>query len=166
MVDKTYRLGLVAVLIVLLAMLAPLSALAGPAAQPLIEKMPVLAHCAPIPDSELDHIRGRYSTYYFGLDVMVNLTGKGPLFTMTPNPNNTPGTVNTGTGISFSDPNVTYRSGIGLHNLYQTVQVTGDGKTVKGVMNLDVIVPKSLLNGRLSPISLPRPTLTGLKFNY
>lgn len=166
MVDQPYRLK-AAALIVLLTVLAPLSALAGPATQPLIkEKLPVLADCAPIADRELGNIRGRYDTYYFGLDVIVNLTGTGPLFTMTPNPNNTPGTINTGTGISFSDPNVTYQAGIGSHNLYQMVQVTGDGKTVMGVMNLDIMVSKAMLNGSLSAINLPRHSLTGLQFRY
>jgi hypothetical protein len=167
LVDKTYRLGLVAAVIVLLTVLAPLSALAGPGTQPLImEQLPVLADCAPISDRKLDNIRGRYDTYYFGLDVIVNLTGTGPLFTMTPNPNNTSGTINTGTGISFSDPYVTYQAGIESHNLYQMVQVTGDGKTVRGVMNLDIIVSKAMLNGSLSAINLPRHSLTGLQFRY
>jgi hypothetical protein len=164
MVDKAYRLGWVTALIALLSMLAPLSVLAGP---PLITKeLPVLAHCALIPDRELNDIRGRNGNYYFGLDVIVNLAGTGPLFSMTPNPQNTPGTVNTGTGISFSDPNVNYQAGIGSHNLYQMVQVTGDGKIVRGVMNLDVKVPQSMLNGRSSAISLPRASMTGLKFRY
>jgi hypothetical protein len=166
MVDQPYRLK-VAAFIVLLTVLAPLSALAGPATQPLIkEKLPVLANCATISDRELGDIRGRNGSYYFGLDVIVNLAGTGPIFTMTPNPNNTPGTINTGTGISFSDSNVTYQAGIGSHNLYQTVQVTGDGKTVMGVMNLDIIVSKAMLNGSLSPINLPRHSLTGLQFRY
>ena len=167
MVDKTYRLGWVTAFMALLGVLAPLSALAGPAAQPLIMKeLPVLAHCALVPDRELDGIRGRYDSYYFGLDVIVNLAGTGPIFSMTPNPHNTPGTVNTGTGISFSDPQVNYQAGVGAHNLYQMVQVAGDGKTVRGVMNLDVKVPQTMLNGRSSAISLPRASGTDLKFKY
>jgi hypothetical protein len=164
MIDKTYRLK-VAAFIILLIVLAPLSALAGPAAQPLItNEQPVLAHCDRISDGELEDIRGRYDRYYFGLDVIVNLGGSGPVFTMTPNPNNTPGTVNTATGISFSDPYVNYRAGVAPQQLYQMVQVTGDGKIVRGVMNLDVKVPRSLVNGRVSSFTLPRPSETGLKF--
>ena len=164
MIDKTYRLKVTA-FIILLIVLAPLSALAGPAAQPLITKeQPVLAHCARITDGELEDIRGRYDRYYFGLDVIVNLTGQGVPFTMTPNPNNTPGTNNTGTGISFSDPYVNYQAGIRPQQLYQMVQVTGDGKIVRGVMNLDVKVPRALVNGRVSSFNLPRPSETGYKF--
>jgi hypothetical protein len=167
MVGKTNRLGLVAALIVLLAVLMPLSALAGSAAQSqMVKKQPVLADCAQIPDSELEHIRGRYDTYYFGLDVIVNLTGTSPLVSMTPNPNNTPGTVNTATGISYTDSNVTYRAGIAPQYLYQTVQVAGDGKIVKGVMNLDIMVPQSMLTGSRSGISLPKPSLAGLRSNF
>jgi hypothetical protein len=167
MVDKTYRLGLVAAFILLLAVLAPLSAWAGPTAKPLIrEELPVLAHCALIPDRELDDIRGRNGKYYFGLDVIVNLTGQGVPFTMTPNPNNTPGTINTGTGISFSDPYVNYQAGIRPQQLYQMVQVTGDRKIVMGIVNLNVKVPESLINGRSSAISLPNASLTGIKFRY
>ena len=167
MVDKTYRLGWAAAFIALLGVLAPLSALAGSTAKPMIMKeMPVLAHCALIPDRELNHIRGRNGNYYFGLDVIVNLTGSGALFTMIPNPNNTPGTVNTASGISFSDPYVNYRAGVGPQQLYQMVQVTGDGKIVRGVMNLDIKVPQSMLNGRDSAPSIPRSSLTGLQFRY
>ena len=167
MVDKTLQLGLVAAVIVLLAALTPVAALAGPTAKSLIiEELPVLAHCAQVPDRELDDIRGRNGQYYFGLDVIINLTGTGAPFTMTPNPNNTPGTINTGTGISFSDSNVTYQAGIGAHNLYQMVQVMGDGKTVMGVMNLNIMVSKAMLNGSLSAINLPRHSLTGLQFRY
>lgn len=163
MVDKTLQLGLVAAVIVLWAALTPVAALAGPTAKsPIIEELPVLAHCAQVPDRELDHIRGRNGQYYFGLDVIINLTGTGALFTMTPNANNTPGTINTGTGITFSDSSVNYRAGIGSQNLYQMVQVTGDNKIVRGVMNLDVKVPQSLLNGSSSAISLPKAGLTGL----
>jgi len=167
MLDKKVRLGFVVASIVSLILLVPLSVVARPIAQPLItEEQPALAHCALIPDCELDHIRGRNGNYYFGLDVIVNLTGRGPLFNMIPNPNNTPGTVNTGTGISFSDPSVTYRAGIGSHQLYQMAQVTGDGNAVRGVLNLDVVVPRSLLNGRVSAASIPRTSLTGLTFRY
>ncbi len=53
-----------------------------------------------------------------------------------------------------------------LQNLYQTVQVAGDGKSVKGVMNLDIMVPQSMLTGSSSGINLPKSNLAGLHFNF
>ena len=163
MVDKIYRSGFLAAFLAFLAGLAPPSAWAGSLTQPLItEKLPALADCAVIPDSELSNIRGRNGSYYFGLDIIVNLTGTGAPVTLIPSPNNTPGTINTGTGISFSDPNVNYKAGIGSQSLYQMVQVGGNRNIVRGVVNLDIMVPKSLLNGRLRATSIPRVSPSGL----
>jgi hypothetical protein len=70
--------GLGARLIVLLVAMAPLSAWAGSATQPLmVNYPPILAACAVVPDGELINIRGRYDTYYFWMDIIINLPALG-----------------------------------------------------------------------------------------
>jgi len=141
--------------------MAPLSAWA--ATQPLmVNYPPILAACAVVSDAELINIRGRYDTYYFGMDIIINLTGSGALFSTVPHANMPAGTIFTPSGISFKDPYVTYQAGIGWQSIFQTVQVMGNGKMVTGVVNLDILVPRSLLTGSLSGISLPKISQIGI----
>lgn len=155
------RIGWVAWL-VWLPLLLPLAAGAGSEGHPLVvTKPPILDTCPEMFDAELDTRRGRYDSYYFGLDVRLDLTGSGPFYTLRPHPNLPPGTVATATGISYQDPEVKYRAGLGPDSLYQAVQVTGDQKIVTGVVNLDILVPQRMLT-RQPQMSLPKATLTGL----
>jgi hypothetical protein len=151
--------------VVLIAGLTVLTARAvgaGSSGHPLlVKKPPILNTCPEIFDPELDTLRGRYAAYYFGLDVRLDLTGTGPFLTMTPHPQLPPGTVVTSTGISYQDPEVKYLAGLGPHSLYQAVRVTGDGKIVTGVVNLDIMVPQGMLTGN-PLLSLPKGSLTGL----
>jgi hypothetical protein len=155
--------GLGARLIVLLVAMTPLSAWAGSATQPLmVNTPPILAACAVVSDGELINIRGRYDAYYFGMDIIINLTGSGALFSTAPHANMPPGTIFTPSGISFKDPYVTYQAGIGGQSIFQTVQVMGNGKMVTGVVNLDILVPRSLLTGSLGGVSLPKLSQIGV----
>jgi hypothetical protein len=148
--------------IALLGLTPPLAVWAGSADRPLmVKKPPILNTCPEIFDPELDTLRGRYDAYYFGLDVLLDLTGSGPFFTLTPHPNLPPDTLATSTGISYQDSEVKYLAGLGRHSLYQAVQVTGDNKIVTGVVNLDIMIPRGMLTGNLRP-SLPKGSLTGL----
>ena len=72
-----------------------------------------------------------------------------------------PETILTPTGIRYHDGEVTYLAGISRHSLYQAVQVTGDGKIITGVVNLDILVPTAMLT-RQSQMSLPKASLIGL----
>jgi hypothetical protein len=150
-------------MIMLLAVMAPLAVLAGPDAQPLVEKRPaVLADCAPLNDNQLEGIRGRYGAYYFGMDIVVNMTGSGPVVSITPHPNMPPGTVATSTGIVYESGNVSYRAGIGPQSVYQGVQVRGDNNIVTGVVNLEIMAPKAMLRGAASTPVIPRPSVFGM----
>lgn len=163
MVKKSSLPSLGAALIVLLVAMAPLSAWADSVTQPLMVNKPaILAACPLVSDGELNNIRGRYDTYYFGMDIIINLTGSGAPFTLSPHPNMPAGTVLSPTGISFKDAYVAYQGGIGRQSIFQMVQVTGNGKMVTGVVNLDILVPKSLLTGGLGGISLPKGSRIGL----
>jgi hypothetical protein len=145
-----------------LTVLLPSASWAGSAGQTLVVKKPaILETCPEIFDPELDTMRGRYDAYYFGLDVILNLTGLGPYFTLTPHPQMPPGTIATPTGVSYQDPEVTYLAGLGRHSLYQAVKVSGDRKIVTGVVNLDIIVPKNMMT-RPARMSLPKASLSGL----
>ena len=149
-------------LVMWLTLILPLTAGAGLAEGPLtVQKPCILDTCPEIMDHELATKRGRYNVYYFGMDVRLDLTGSGPLFTLTPHPNLPPGTVATPTGISYQDPEVKYLGGLGRHSLYQAVQVTGDNKIVTGVVNLDLVIPQRMLTGNPQP-SLPKASLIGL----
>ena len=144
----------------------PYASRAGSAGQPLMVKKPaILETCPEIFDPELDTMRGRHDALYFGLDVILNLTGSGPFFTLIPHPHMPSGTIVTSTGISYRDPEVTYLAGVDRHSLYQAVQVTGDRKIITGVVNLDIVIPKSMLMRRPT-MSLPKATLTGLTFSH
>ena len=145
-----------------LTIMLPWAAGAGSSGHPLIVPEPRLPNtCPEIFDPELDTLRGRYDSYYFGLDVWLDLTGSGPFFALTPHPNLPPGTVVTSTGISYQDPEVKYLAGLGPHSLYQAVQVTGDRKIVTGAVNLDLKLPQAMVTGNPRP-SLPKASLTGL----
>lgn len=161
---KSYCPGLGVVLTIVLALISPFSAWAGGAQPFMVKKPPVLEVCAVMSDSELSNLRGRYDAYYFGLDIIVNLTGSGSPVTLTPHPGIPPETIVSPTGISFKDTNVAYQAGIGQSSVFQSVQVLGDGKLVTGVVNLNIMVPESLLTTGLPGISLPKESLTGLGF--
>jgi len=151
---------------VLLAVVIPLAGWAGSASpQLLVTKPPVLDTCPEVFDPELDNIRGRYEAYYFGLDIILDLTGPGPSFTLTPHANMPPETVISPSGISFDDGQVSYRGGIRPHSIFQAVQVTGDKKIVMGVINLNILIPQTMLTGRPAMMGLTKGSLSGLK-NY
>jgi hypothetical protein len=140
---------------------------AGPAGQPLlVNKPPILDTCPEIIDPDLGTIQGRYDTYYFGMDIIINCTGSGPLCTVRPHPNLPPGTVVSPTGLSFKDGEVSYLAGIGRNCVYQAVQVTGDHKIVTGVVNLDILIPQSMTAGRpdLGLGGISKGSLAGIKY--
>jgi hypothetical protein len=145
--------------------LSPFALWAGPAGQPLtVKKPPILDSCTEILDPELDTRRGRYDTYYFGMDVIINLTGSGPFYTMRPHANMPPETAVSPTGLSFKDPSVTYQAGLGPKSIYQAVQVTGDNKIVTGLVNLNIMIPKSMTTRSPDLGGFGKSSLMGIKY--
>jgi hypothetical protein len=163
---KPCLIGLMAASQVIFLMLVfPLLSQASPLNRTaMVEKPAVLAACSKVSDQEMSNIRGCYDKYYFGLDIIINLTGSGALFATRPHGNMPPETVVTQRGISFKDPNVIYQAGIGRHNIFQNVRVMGDNKIVTGVVNLDITIPKSFLRGGLGGIHLPKGSRIGLVY--
>ena len=163
MSKREFFWGVWAVAVFLVA-LNPLALWAGPAGQPLtVKKPPILDTCPEILDPELDTKCGRYDTYYFGMDVIINCTGSGPLCTVRPHPNMPPETVVSSTGINFKDLQVSYRAGIEKNSIYQAVQVAGDNKIVTGLVNLDILIPKSMIT-RSPDLGLGKGSLAGIKY--
>ena len=128
----------------------------------MVKKPSILDICPEIFDPELDTLRGRYATYYFGMDVIINCAGSGPLFTMRPHPNMPPGTVISSTGLSFKDPYVSYLAGVSKNSIFQAVQVTGDNKIVTGLVNIDILIPQSMITRPQFP-GLGKGSLAGIK---
>jgi hypothetical protein len=154
-------LGWGVLLAVMAAMLA-VPAWAGPALQPRVVEQPaILQTLARIPDHELQELRGRYDSYYFGMDIIVNLTGATPSFDIVYHANMPDGVVTSPTGLSYNGDGVAYQAGITKGSVFQTVQVTGDGKIVTGLVNIDITIPQSLLNQPIE-MNLPKGTLEGL----
>lgn len=144
--------------------LVPLVSWSAPAGQPItVKKPPILDTCPEFSDSELDTRRGRYNTYYFGMDVIINLTGSGPFYTMRPHANMPPETAVNPTGLSFKDPSVSYQAGLGPNSIYQAVQVTGDNKIVTGLVNLDIMIPKSMTTRSPDLGGFGKSSLMGIK---
>lgn len=159
-----YRRGWGIACIVLLAILIPRASWAGSSPHTLmVKKPPILDTCPEVFDHELDTMRGRYDAYYFGLDIIINLTGSGPFLTLTPHLNMPLETVITPTGISFRDVNVSYLAGIGRHSVYQSVQVTGDNKIVTGVINLNILIPRTMFT-KPPDLGLRNGSLIGIKY--
>jgi hypothetical protein len=75
-----------------------------------------LKTCAVVPDQELREMRGRFATYFFGLDVGLNLAGPSPAITVnyTANvPSGSGAPSFTGNTASFNSGNVNFQAGIG-----------------------------------------------------
>ena len=98
------------------------------------------------------------------MDVIINWTGSGPFYTMRPHANMPPETVVSPTGLSFKDPSVSYQAGIGRNSIYQAVQVTGDNKIVTGLVNLDIMIPKSMTTRSPDLGGLGKSSLIGIKY--
>jgi hypothetical protein len=113
----------------------------------MVKKPSILEGRTLISDKELDDMRGRYDSYYFGLDINVNLASGTPSVNLVPHSNNTPGTSPdpSGRGYNYKDGSVAWQGGIGEQSVYQTAQVSGNGKMVTGIVNLNITIPQSLL---------------------
>jgi hypothetical protein len=152
----------VGLLLAMVAALVAVPAWAGPALQPRVVEQPaILQTLARIPDHELQELRGRYDSYYFGMDIIVNLMGASPTFAIVYHANMPDGVVTSPTGMSYNGEGVAYQAGIGQGSVFQTVQVTGDGKIVTGLVNIDITIPQSLLSQPFE-LNLPKGTLEGL----
>jgi hypothetical protein len=144
--------------------MAPLT----PAAVPATETGDILQMCSVVPDRELQDIRGTYQSYYFAMDVGINLTTSKPSFTVTYTANVPDGQAPSfeGNMVSFNNGQVSFQAGVGDTSLgkgiYSVVSVAGSENIVIANTNVNINIPNA---GSLIPsISiLPAPTLGGIK---
>jgi hypothetical protein len=118
--------------------------------QQLVETPAVLQTCAAMPSEELQEYRGCFASYFFGMDVGVEVTGNSiPHFSvkflgLVDGSTGVPVRNSTGNQVSFNDGHVSYTAGIGNTSLgsgaFQVVQVAGNNNLVITNMNININV--------------------------
>ena len=117
----------------------------------LVETPEILQTCAAMPSGELQEYRGCYASYFFGMDVGINVTGNSApgisvgLEAMVPDGSSgVPVASPAGNQVSFNDGQVSYSAGIGNTSLgsgiFQVVQVAGNNNLVVSNMNININV--------------------------
>jgi hypothetical protein len=122
----------------------------GTVNQQRIETPAILQTCAAMPNKQLQQYRGCYATYYFGMDVGINLTGTSApgisvQFTgIVPDGSVAPVASPGGNQVSFNNGQVAFSAGIGSTSLgsgiFQVVQVAGNNNLVISNMNVNINV--------------------------
>ena len=116
--------------------------------EPQLVKTPaILQTCAAMPNKQLRQYRGCYATYFFGMDVGINLTGTSApgisvrSVAMVPDgvaPVASPG----GNQVSYNNGQVALSAGVGNTSLgsgiFQMVQVAGNNNLVISNMNINI----------------------------
>jgi hypothetical protein len=122
----------------------------GTVNQQRIETPAALQTCAAMPNKQLQQYRGCYATYYFGMDVGINLSGTSApgisvQFTgIVPDGSVAPVASPGGNQVSFNNGQVAFSAGIGSTSLgsgiFQVVQVAGNNNLVISNMNVNINV--------------------------
>lgn len=119
----------------------------------MIRPPEVLQLCKVVPDEELRELRGRYDTYFFGLDIVGNLNVGSGAFTgqVGFSTNVAPNTVNfSGTQVSYNNGNISYQAGIGSTSLgsgiYSMVVVAG---------TQNVVISNTTVNLNIQGLTVP-----------
>ena len=115
----------------------------------LAETGDLLQTCARVPDKELQQIRGCYDSYYFGLDVGINLATSIPSVNVKFEANVPPDTINnlnfTGNMANYNNGTVSFQAGVGSTSLgsgiYQIVSVAGNNNIVIANTNVMINIP-------------------------
>lgn len=118
--------------------------------QQLVETPAILQTCAAMPSEELQEYRGCYATYFFGMDVGINVTGNSTpgisvkFLGLVDGSSGLPVRNAAGNQVSFNDGQVSYNAGIGNTSLgsgvFQVVQVAGNNNLVVSNMNININV--------------------------
>ena len=116
--------------------------------QQLVETPAILQTCAAMPCEELQEYRGCYASYFFGMDVGVNVTGNSTpgicvrFHAMVPDGSVAPVASPSGNQVSFNNGQVAFNAGIGNTSLgsgvFQVVQVAGNNNMVISNMNINI----------------------------
>ena len=118
--------------------------------QQRIKTPAILQTCAAMPNKQLQQYRGCYATYFFGMDVGINITGtSAPGISVrfngiVPDGSVAPVASPGGNQVSFNDGQVAFSAGIGNTSLgsgiFQVVQVAGNNNLVISNMNININV--------------------------
>jgi hypothetical protein len=113
-----------------------------------VETPEILQTCAAMPSGELQENRGCYASYFFGMDVGINVTGNScpgisvRFCGMVDGSSEVPVRNPAGNQVSFNDGQVSYNAGIGNTSLgsgiFQVVQVAGNNNLVVSNMNINI----------------------------
>jgi hypothetical protein len=114
----------------------------------LVETPAILQTCAVMPSGELQEYRGCYASYFFGMDVGINVTGNStPGIAVSFNaivPDGSPAPVVSPSGnqVAFNNGQVAFNAGVGNTSLgsgaFQVVQVAGNDNLVVANMNINI----------------------------
>ena len=126
---------------------------AGVPDQQLVETPEILTTCEAMPNGQLQENRGCYASYFFGMDVGINVTGNScPGISVrfcAQIPDNSSGSINVSPnqvsfGASGPDGAVSYSAGLGKNSLgsgiSQVVLVAGNNIQVATNMNVNINV--------------------------
>ena len=115
-----------------------------------VETPKILKTCAAMPNKQLQQYRGCYATYFFGMDVGINLAsnaapGIAVRFTaMVPDGSVAPVASPGGNQVAYNNGQVAFSAGIGNTSLgsgiFQVVQVAGNNNLVISNMNININV--------------------------
>ena len=118
--------------------------------QQRIKTPAILQTCAAMPNKQLRQYRGCYATYFFGMDVGINITGTSApgisirSVAMVPDGSAVPVASPGGNQVSFNNGQVAFSAGIGNTSLgsgiFQVVQVAGNNNLVISNMNININV--------------------------
>jgi hypothetical protein len=111
-----------------------------------VETPEVLEACATMPNSDLEENRGCYASYFFGMDVGINVSdhhNPGVSVRFHANvPDGSPAPSFSGNQVSFNDGHVGFQAGIGNTSLgsgiFQVTQVAGNNNLVVSSMNVNI----------------------------
>jgi hypothetical protein len=117
-------------------------------AQQRVETPKVLQTCAVMPKGQLEENRGCYASYFFGMDVGINVTGNAnpniqvAFNAIVPDGSVAPAVSPSGNQVSFNNGQVAFNAGIGNTSLgsgiFQVVQVAGNNNLVVANMNVNI----------------------------
>jgi hypothetical protein len=113
-----------------------------------VETPEILQTCAAMPSGDLQEHRGCFASYFFGMDVGVNVTGNSipgisvRFLGLVDGTSGVPMASPAGNQVSFNDGQVAYHAGIGNTSLgsgiFQVVQVAGNNCLVVSNMNINI----------------------------
>ena len=114
----------------------------------LVETPEILETCAAMPSGDLQEYRGCFASYFFGMDVGINVTGNSTpgisvrYNAMGPDGSGAPVASPAGNQVSFNNGQVACSMGVGNTTLgsgvFQVVQVAGNNNLVVANMNVNI----------------------------